>query len=150
MQKLVEVGHTGTHEYVQQFCVKQLLGSVCFIVALSYLFLCHRGKGKVKLFLCLNEHHAMKTYWENGGKALCTLNLDSRWKQVFLSYGYKFLVQKFSIPFSVKLEKYSITYKILQQVYRERRMNIKQILVWIKQRRHNRLQKIQTSSNFKN
>jgi hypothetical protein len=29
-------------------------------------------------------------------------------------------------------------------------MNIKQILVWIKQRRHNRLQKIQTSSNFKN
>jgi len=47
MQKLVEVGHTGTHEYVQQFCVKQLLGTSfcgCRSVSLASCLVCQKQK----------------------------------------------------------------------------------------------------------
>jgi hypothetical protein len=37
---------------------------------------------KVKLFLCLTKHHAMKTYWGSGGIAPCILNLETTWKIV--------------------------------------------------------------------
>jgi hypothetical protein len=37
-------------------------------------------KGKVKLFLCLTKHHAMKTYWRSGGIAPRILELGTRWK----------------------------------------------------------------------
>jgi hypothetical protein len=36
-------------------------------------------KLKVKLSLCLNKHHAMKTYWGSEGIAP-RINLDARWK----------------------------------------------------------------------
>jgi hypothetical protein len=35
------------------------------------------SKVKVKIFLCLIKHHAMKT-WETGGIAQCILNLSTR------------------------------------------------------------------------
>jgi hypothetical protein len=28
-----------------------------------------KGKGKVKLYLCLTKHHTMKAYWGSGGIA---------------------------------------------------------------------------------
>jgi hypothetical protein len=37
-------------------------------------------KAKVKLSLCLNKHHAMKTYWENGDIAPRIPDLSARWR----------------------------------------------------------------------
>jgi len=38
-----------------------------------------RGKnGKRKVVLCLNNYHAMKTYWASGGIASHNLNLCTR------------------------------------------------------------------------
>jgi hypothetical protein len=37
-------------------------------------------KEKVKLSLCLTKHHAMKTYWENGGIVPHILDLGIRWR----------------------------------------------------------------------
>jgi hypothetical protein len=37
-----------------------------------------KGKGKVKLSLCLTKHHAMKTYRENGGIATHIFDLGTR------------------------------------------------------------------------
>jgi hypothetical protein len=39
-------------------------------------------KVKVKLSLCLTKHHAMKTYWGNGGIAPRILDLGTRWRWV--------------------------------------------------------------------
>jgi hypothetical protein len=39
-------------------------------------------KRKVKLSLCLTKHHAIKTYWGNGGITLWILNLGTRWRSV--------------------------------------------------------------------
>jgi hypothetical protein len=39
-------------------------------------------KVKLKLSLCLNKHHAMKTYWGNGGMAPLILDLGTRWRWV--------------------------------------------------------------------
>jgi hypothetical protein len=36
--------------------------------------------GKVKFSLCLTKHHAMKTYWGNGGIAPRVLDLGTRWR----------------------------------------------------------------------
>jgi hypothetical protein len=33
---------------------------------------------KVKLSLCLTEHHVMKVYWESGGIVPCILDLSTR------------------------------------------------------------------------
>jgi hypothetical protein len=39
------------------------------------------GRGdKVKLSLCLTEHHIMKAYWGRGGIAPRILNLVTRWR----------------------------------------------------------------------
>jgi hypothetical protein len=35
---------------------------------------------KVKLFLCLTKHHAMKTYWGIGSIAPCIFNLGTGWR----------------------------------------------------------------------
>jgi hypothetical protein len=35
---------------------------------------------KVKLSLCLTEHHAMQAYWGSGGIAPRILDLGTRWK----------------------------------------------------------------------
>jgi hypothetical protein len=35
---------------------------------------------KVKLFLCLAKHHAMKTCWGSGGIAPRILDLGTRWR----------------------------------------------------------------------
>jgi hypothetical protein len=35
---------------------------------------------KVKLSLCLTNHHAMKTYWGSGGIAARILDLGTRWR----------------------------------------------------------------------
>jgi hypothetical protein len=35
---------------------------------------------KVKLFLCLTKHHAMKTYWGSGGITPRILDLGTGWK----------------------------------------------------------------------
>jgi hypothetical protein len=37
---------------------------------------------KVKLYLCLTKHHAMKTYWGSRGIASRVLNLGTRWMRV--------------------------------------------------------------------
>jgi hypothetical protein len=37
---------------------------------------------KVKLFLCLTKHHAMKTYWGSGGIVPRILDLGTRWRWV--------------------------------------------------------------------
>jgi hypothetical protein len=37
-------------------------------------------KVKVKLSLCLTKHHAMKTYWGNGGIVPRILDLGTRWR----------------------------------------------------------------------
>jgi hypothetical protein len=39
-------------------------------------------KGKKVRSLCLTKHHAMKTYWANGGTAPCILDLSTRWRWV--------------------------------------------------------------------
>jgi hypothetical protein len=39
-----------------------------------------KGKGKVKLSLCLTKHHAMKMYWVRGGTAPRILDLGARWR----------------------------------------------------------------------
>jgi hypothetical protein len=39
-----------------------------------------RCRTKVKLSLCLIEHHAMKTYGVGGGIAPSILNVGTRWK----------------------------------------------------------------------
>jgi hypothetical protein len=39
-----------------------------------------KGKVKVKLSLCLTEHHAMKAYWGSGGIAPLILDLGTRWR----------------------------------------------------------------------
>jgi hypothetical protein len=39
---------------------------------------CQCGKVKVKFFLCLIKHHAMKTYWRSGGIAPRILDLGTR------------------------------------------------------------------------
>jgi hypothetical protein len=36
------------------------------------------------LLLCLTKHHAMKTYWWNGGIAPRILNLGTRWRWVVI------------------------------------------------------------------
>jgi hypothetical protein len=35
---------------------------------------------KVKLYLRLTKHHAMKTYWGSGGIAPSILDLGTRWR----------------------------------------------------------------------
>jgi hypothetical protein len=37
---------------------------------------------KLKLPLCLNKYHAMKTYWGSGNIATCILNVGTRWRWV--------------------------------------------------------------------
>jgi hypothetical protein len=39
-----------------------------------------RGKVKVKLFLCLTKHHAMKTYWGSGDVTPRILDFGTRWR----------------------------------------------------------------------
>jgi hypothetical protein len=39
-----------------------------------------KGKGKVKLSLCLNKHHVMKTYWGSGGIPPRILDVGTRWR----------------------------------------------------------------------
>jgi hypothetical protein len=39
-------------------------------------------QGNVQLSLCLTKHHAMKTYWGNGGTAPCILDLGTTWRWV--------------------------------------------------------------------
>jgi hypothetical protein len=39
-------------------------------------------KVNVKLFLCLTERHAMRTYWWSGGIALRILDFGTRWRWV--------------------------------------------------------------------
>jgi hypothetical protein len=39
-----------------------------------------KGEGKVKLSLCLTNHHAMKMYLGSGGIAPCILDLGARWR----------------------------------------------------------------------
>jgi hypothetical protein len=39
-----------------------------------------RQKVKVKLSLCLTQHHAMKTYWGSGGIAPRILDFGTRWR----------------------------------------------------------------------
>jgi hypothetical protein len=43
-------------------------------------FLIEAGKVKVKLFLCLTKHHAMKTNGGSGDIALHILDLGTRWR----------------------------------------------------------------------
>jgi hypothetical protein len=40
----------------------------------------HEVKAKVKLSLCLTNHHTMKTYWGSGGIAPFILDLGTRWR----------------------------------------------------------------------
>jgi hypothetical protein len=42
----------------------------------------HKHKVKVKLFMCLTKHHAMKTYWGSGRTATHILNLGTIWRWV--------------------------------------------------------------------
>jgi hypothetical protein len=37
---------------------------------------------KVKLSLCLSEHHAMKAYWRNGSIAPHVRNVGTKWERV--------------------------------------------------------------------
>jgi hypothetical protein len=48
----------------------------------NFLLCMCTDKIKVKLFLCLTKHNATKTYWRNGGIALCILNLGTTWRWV--------------------------------------------------------------------
>jgi hypothetical protein len=40
----------------------------------------HMGKVKVKLSLCLTNHHTMKMYWGSGDIAPHVLDLSTRWR----------------------------------------------------------------------
>jgi hypothetical protein len=51
---------------------------LCTVKALKSYLRGLKVEVKVNLFVCLNEHHTMKTYWGNGGIAPRVLNLGTR------------------------------------------------------------------------
>jgi hypothetical protein len=66
-------------------CTRERIGQFYLLV-----FYCHVYFGiircglkiKIKLSLCLTQHHAMNTYWDSGSIAPRILDLGTRWKWV--------------------------------------------------------------------
>jgi hypothetical protein len=59
---------THIHTYTDKYLLSSILWN-----SNQDEYVMSKGKGKVKLSLCLTKHHTMKAYWGSGGIAPCIL-----------------------------------------------------------------------------